>query len=83
MLAQVTSAIEEVLKWIGTFIKALTGTPAADSSVGALSELLPLFAIGIAISAVLLGKSSAEDKRCEFGETPYWTIPSQALLGKV
>lgn len=49
MLAAVTDAITQVLTWVGTVITALTG------SSGALNALLPLFAIGIAISAVLLG----------------------------
>ena len=49
MLAAVTSAITTVITWVGTVITALTGAS------GALAELLPLFAIGIAISAVLLG----------------------------
>lgn len=49
MLSAVTSAIGTVIEWVGTFITALT------SSTGALYALLPLFAIGIAISAVLLG----------------------------
>lgn len=49
MLAAVTSAITSVLGWVGTVISALTDTE------GQLSALLPLFAIGIAISAVLLG----------------------------
>lgn len=49
MLAAVTSAITTVITWVGSVITALT-----DSS-GALYDLLPLFAIGIAISAVLLG----------------------------
>lgn len=49
MLDAVTSAITQVLAWIGSFITALTST------TGALYPLLPLFAIGIAISAVLLG----------------------------
>lgn len=49
MLDAVTSAISTVITWIGTVITALT------SSTGALYPLLPLFAIGIAISAVLLG----------------------------
>lgn len=48
MLAAVTSAIGTVIDWIGTVIDALlTG--------GALAPLLPLFAIGVAISAILLG----------------------------
>lgn len=49
MLDAVTSAISTVITWVGTVITALT------SSSGALYPLLPLFAIGIAISAVLLG----------------------------
>lgn len=77
MLDAVTEAISTVISWVGTVITALTGTN------GALAALLPLFAIGIAISAVLLGKLYAEVKVCEFGETPYGTIPSQALFGKV
>lgn len=49
MLQAVTDAISTVITWVGTVITALTGTN------GALAPLLPLFAIGIAISAVLLG----------------------------
>ena len=49
MLNAVTSAISTVIGWVGTVITALT------SSNGDLYDLLPLFAIGIAISAVLLG----------------------------
>lgn len=49
MLAAVTDAISTVITWVGTVITSLT------SSTGALYNLLPLFAIGIAISAVLLG----------------------------
>lgn len=49
MLNAVTEAISTVLNWIGSFITSLT------SSSGQLYPLLPLFAIGIAISAVLLG----------------------------
>lgn len=48
MVEAVTAAIGTVIGWVGTVISALTGT-------GALSALLPLFAIGIAISALLLG----------------------------
>lgn len=49
MLEAVTSAISTVITWVGTVITAMT----AES--GALAPLLPLFAIGVAISAVLLG----------------------------
>lgn len=49
MLQAVTTALGTVLDWVGTVIDALVG------SDGALSALLPLFAIGVAISALLLG----------------------------
>lgn len=48
MIAAVTTAIGDVIGWIGAVITALTGT-------GELNALLPLFAVGIAISAILLG----------------------------
>lgn len=47
LLPAVTSALGTVLEWIGTTITAVTN--------GQLKELLPLFAIGIAISVVFLG----------------------------
>ena len=49
MLAAVTSAISTVITWVGTVVTALVGES------GALKELLPLFAIGVAVSAILLG----------------------------
>lgn len=49
MLAAVTSGITTVISWIGSVITAIVGEN------GAMSELLPLFAVGIAISAILLG----------------------------
>lgn len=49
MLAAVTSGLTTVIDWIGTVITAIVG------ETGALKELLPLFAIGIAISVVFLG----------------------------
>lgn len=49
MLTAVTDALSTVISWIGTVVNSLVGTN------GALSSLLPLFAIGIAISAFLLG----------------------------
>jgi len=49
MLAAVTSAISTVLSWVGSTISALLDTG------GALAPLLPLFAVGVAISAILLG----------------------------
>jgi hypothetical protein len=49
MLAAVTSGLTTVITWVGTVITAITGEN------GALAPLLPLFAIGIAISVVFLG----------------------------
>lgn len=52
MLTAVTDAISTVLGWIGTVITSLlTG----GTTAGALNPLLPLFAVGVAISAILLG----------------------------
>ena len=49
MLAHVTSGITTVIGWIGTVLDAIVG------EAGQLSELGPLFAIGISISAIMLG----------------------------
>lgn len=49
MLEAVTSGITTVIGWIGTILDALITTE------GELAALLPLFAIGVAISAILLG----------------------------
>ena len=49
MLTAVTSAITTVIGWVGTVVDSLVTTD------GQLAELLPLFAIGVAISAILLG----------------------------
>lgn len=49
MLEAVTSGISTVIGWVGSVVNALVGTD------GALAELLPLFAIGVAISAIMLG----------------------------
>lgn len=48
MLDAVTSGITTVISWIGTVLDALLGTD------GALAPLLPLLAVGVAISAILL-----------------------------
>lgn len=48
MLAAVTSALSQMVTWIGTVITALT------AEAGALAPLLPLFAIGIAVSLVMV-----------------------------
>ena len=49
MMNLVTGAINDVLGWVGTVVASLI------SESGKLADLAPLFAIGIAISAVLLG----------------------------
>lgn len=49
MMEAVTTALGTVIDWVGTVVTALTSTD------GALSALLPLLAIGVAISALMLG----------------------------
>ena len=49
MTAAVTSALGTVISWVGTVVTALTGES------GQLAALLPLLAIGIAVSALMLG----------------------------
>lgn len=49
MLEAVTSGLTTVIAWVGTVVSALVGES------GELSELLPLLAIGVAISALMLG----------------------------
>lgn len=48
MLEAVTSGITTVISWIGSVLDALLTTE------GELSPLLPLLAVGVAISAILL-----------------------------
>ena len=52
MLEAVTDAITTVLSWVGTVITSLL---TSGTNAGALNPLLPLFAVGVAISAVMLG----------------------------
>lgn len=49
MMEAVTTALGTVIDWVGTVVSSLTTTE------GELSALLPLMAIGIAISALMLG----------------------------
>lgn len=49
MIEAVTTALTTVIGWVGTVISSIVGAE------GQLNELLPLFAIGIAISALLFG----------------------------
>lgn len=63
MLAAVTSGIATVISWIGSVISSIT------TDTGGLHELLPLFAVGIAISAILLGEPFAQSKFRKNGES--------------
>ena len=47
MMAAVTSALTTVISWCGTVVDAVLS--------GELSELLPLLAVGVSISALMLG----------------------------
>lgn len=49
MLDAVTSGLTTVISWVGAVVDALVKTD------GALSALLPLLAIGVAVSALMLG----------------------------
>lgn len=49
MLEAVTSALTTVIGWVGTVVTALVGTD------GQLADLLPLLAVGVAVSALMLG----------------------------
>lgn len=49
MIESVTTALGTVIKWVGTVVNALVGTD------GDLAPLLPLLAIGIGVSALMLG----------------------------
>lgn len=48
LISAVTAAIETVIGWLGTVLAALTG------SDGALNVLLPLLAVGIVVSVIML-----------------------------
>lgn len=49
LISAVTEALTTVISWIGTVLNALVG------EAGQLAELLPVLAVGIAISVVFLG----------------------------
>lgn len=48
MIEGVTTALGTVIQWIGTVLTSITGAE------GALADLWPLLAVGIAISVVML-----------------------------
>lgn len=47
MITAVTSALTTVIDWVGDVVTAIT--------TGSLSSLLPLLAIGVAVSAFFMG----------------------------
>lgn len=49
MLQAVTDGLSTVIDWVGTVVDSLV------ESTGALNALLPLLAIGVAVSALMLG----------------------------
>lgn len=49
MIAAVTTALGDVIGWVGTIITAITG------ETGELNALLPLLAVGIAVTVIFLG----------------------------
>ena len=49
MMEAVTTALGTVIDWVGTVVSSLIGES------GELAALLPLLAVGIAISALMLG----------------------------
>lgn len=49
MTGAITTALGTVITWVGSVVTALT------DEAGELSALLPLLAIGIAVSALMLG----------------------------
>ena len=49
MMAAVTAALGDVISWCGTVLTAVVGES------GGLHDLLPLWAVGIAISGLMLG----------------------------
>lgn len=49
MLTEIGTALTSVIGWVGEVVTALVGEN------GALAPLLPIFAVGIAVSALMLG----------------------------
>lgn len=52
MITAVTTALTDVLGWVKTVIDSIL---TSGEQAGALNALLPLFAVGIAISALFIG----------------------------
>lgn len=52
MLGAVTAALGTVIDWVGTVVSAVV---TGGETPGALNALLPLLAVGVAVSALMLG----------------------------
>lgn len=52
MLQAVTSALTTVIDWVGTVVSAVV---TGGETPGALNALLPLLAVGVSVSALMLG----------------------------
>lgn len=52
MLSAVTDALSTVIGWVGSVVSSLI---TSGTTPGALNPLLPLLAVGVAISALMLG----------------------------
>lgn len=52
MLKAVTDALSTVIAWVGTVVSAVV---TGGDTPGALNALLPLLAVGVAVSALMLG----------------------------
>lgn len=49
MMASIGNALTSVISWVGQVVSAIT------AEAGALSELLPIFGIGIGVTVLMLG----------------------------
>lgn len=49
MIEAVTTALGDVIGWVGTILTAIVGES------GQLAQLLPLLAVGIAVTVIFLG----------------------------
>lgn len=55
LMNAVTNALSTVIGWVGTVVTELTTAPVDGVGGGALYPLLPLLAVGVAVSALMLG----------------------------
>lgn len=49
MMEAIGTALTEVIGWVGEILTAIVGTD------GALKDLLPLFALGVGVTVLMLG----------------------------